>query len=62
MGRKNNRSKKYEKTKGTFLYGNINSLHNAKAFCVLHDCYLSANDIKIKKCNYKRCDYLKELE
>lgn len=60
MGRKNKR-KKLEEIKGNFLYGNLNYLSNAKAYCTLHDCYMSANDIKIKKCNYRRCKNLKEL-
>lgn len=61
MGRKNNRSREFSHLKGNFLYGNRNFLRFARAYCALHECYMSAHDIKLKKCNYKKCKHLKEI-
>lgn len=49
-----------KKTK-VFLYGRLGYIEQAVAYCNLHHCYLSKENIKEKKCNYKRCKYKQEL-
>lgn len=45
-----------------FLFGRLNSLTKAKAYCELHRCYLEGRDIKEKGCNHKSCKHLRELD
>ena len=45
-----------------FLFGRLNNLSKAKAYCELHKCYLEGKDIKEKRCNHKLCKHLKELD
>lgn len=45
-----------------FLFGRLNKLSRAKAYCNLHKCYLEGRDIREKKCNYKSCKHLRELD
>lgn len=45
-----------------FLYGRLRDVNKAVAYCELHKCYLEPIDIKEKKCNYKKCKYLKNLQ
>lgn len=45
-----------------FLYGRLRPRNRAKAYCMLHKCYLEAIDIKEKGCNYKRCTYKREVK
>ena len=44
-----------------FLYGKLKPKRYAVAYYKLHKCYLEPLDIKEKKCNFKRCRYIKEL-
>lgn len=43
------------------LYGKMFPLRFIKAYCKLHQCYLSAENITEKECNKKHCSYLKEI-
>lgn len=43
-----------------FLYGKLKSKRQAVAYCKLHKCYLEPIDIKLKKCNLKKCQYKEE--
>lgn len=45
-----------------FLYGKLDLKSNAKIYCTLHKCYLSSQNIKEKKCNYKKCKFRKEID
>jgi len=45
-----------------FLFGRLNNLSKARAYCELHKCYLEGRDIKEKGCNYKTCKHLRELD
>lgn len=45
-----------------FLFGRLNNINKAKAYCKLHKCYLEGRDIKEKGCNYKNCIHLNELD
>lgn len=49
-------------TYNLFLFGRLNNLSKAKAYCELHKCYLEGRDIREKGCNYKLCKHLKELD
>ena len=44
------------------LYGKMFPLRFVKAYCNLHQCYLSAENITEKGCNKKHCNYLKEID
>lgn len=44
-----------------FLWGKIKQKKYARAYCEYHKCYLEGFDIREKKCNYKKCIYLKEI-
>jgi hypothetical protein len=52
---------KIHKKNELFLYGKLRDKSKAVAYCELHKCYLEPIDIKEKKCNYKKCKYLKNL-
>lgn len=43
------------------LYGKMFPIRFIKAYCNLHQCYLSAENITEKSCNKKHCIYLKEI-
>ena len=49
-------------TYNLFLFGRLNNINKAKAYCELHKCYLEGRDIKEKGCNYKLCKHLRELD
>ncbi len=49
-------------TYNLFLFGRLNNLSRAKAYCELHKCYLEGKDIREKRCNHKSCKHLKELD
>lgn len=49
-------------TYNLFLFGRLNNLSRAKAYCELHKCYLEGKDIREKGCNHKSCKHLKELD
>jgi hypothetical protein len=42
------------------LYGSL--IKNPVAYCKKHQCYLEPLQIKEKKCNYKKCNYLREIK
>lgn len=44
-----------------FLYGRLRPKDKAKAYCILHKCYLEPKDIKEKGCNKKNCIHKKEV-
>lgn len=60
--RKKRRKRVKLDTYNLFLFGRLNNLSKAKAYCELHRCYLEGRDIKEKKCNYKSCKHLRELD
>lgn len=41
------------------LYGKLT--YRAVAYCELHKCYLEPVHIAEKRCNFKRCKYLKQI-
>lgn len=45
-----------------FLYGRLNYLNRAVAYCRLHECYLQPRDIAEKNCNKKKCKYKINVE
>jgi len=45
-----------------FLYGRLNYLNRAVAYCRLHECYLQPRDIAEKNCNKKKCKYKVDIE
>lgn len=45
-----------------FLYGRLNYLNRAVAFCRLHKCYLQPKDIAEKNCNKKKCKHKVDIE
>ena len=45
-----------------FLYGRLAHKNKAVDYCTLHKCYLEPKDIKEKRCNLKKCNWLKEVK
>lgn len=65
MGRKIKQSKAQNYQIYTCLYGIRSHARFVKAYCKLHKCYLNANNIMEKRCNFankgKPCRHLEEI-
>ena len=65
MSRKVKRSRASDYQMYTCLYGKRSHARFVKAYCELHKCYLSANNLKEKGCNItnkgRACKHLKEI-
>lgn len=60
MGSQHRFSNKFNKTGAKVcLYGKIS--YKAVAYCSLHKCYLEPIHIAEKKCNFKKCKYLRKI-
>lgn len=44
--------------KGIFLYGKLMKKSRARGWCNLHNCYLTSDDIREKRCKIKKCKNL----
>ena len=51
-----------KKEKVMFLYGKLKYKNKAKYYCELHKCYLSRQDLFMKKFKCEKCKHKKELE
>ena len=62
--RKHNTVPLNDKNKETalFLYGKLDFKRKARIYCTLHKCYLNGDNIKEKKCNYKKCRFRKKIK
>lgn len=45
-----------------FLYGKLDFKHKALAYCRLHKCYLTEENINEKNCKMKKCRKYKEIK